>query len=400
MQPERQFNANQAAPLTHDNPSRRVAGKGYRLNIKRLNRLPSTPKRSAIFLFSRFICCFAAMLFLSLSVSYPEAFAQEGKPPKAADLVNDGQAINLQQEKYQALFKELRDKHQFSQADIDRLFAGSAIDKKVLELMDKQWESKPYFTYWPLFITPAVIARGQQELKNQQPVLERIEKEIGVDREIVVAIWGIESRFGEHKGNFGVFKTLNTLFDAYPRRSQFFRGQLIDYLLLCRENGFDTLTITGSYAGAFGQTQFIPSSYREYALSFDGDSRRDVFSSTSDILASIANYLHRSHWTLDAPCFVELGDELKGQALIDASQQGTKSRVDWQLVSRIQGIQLPPPPENKKLSIVGLEKNPLTGGGFRYIAGYPNFQAITAWNNSNRYAMAVCELAAALRDKP
>jgi membrane-bound lytic murein transglycosylase B len=266
--------------------------------------------------------------------------------------------------------------------------------------MDKQWEAKPYYAYWPLFITPAVIERGRQELKNHRALLDRIEKEIGVNRETVVAIWGIESRFGEHKGSFGVFKTLNTLFDAYPRRSSFFRGQLIDYLLLCRDNQFETLSITGSYAGAFGQTQFIPSSYREYAVSFDGDTKRDVFASINDILASIANYLRRSHWVLDAPCFVDLGEELKGQVLMDASQQGTKSRVDWQVVSNIQGIKLVPPPENKKLSIVGLEKSPFTGGGFRYIAGYPNFQAITAWNNSNRYAMAVCELAEALKEKP
>ena len=316
---------------------------------------------------------------------------------KAADLVTDGQLINLQQEKYTALFKELREQHHFTQAELDRLFTGIAIDKKVLELMDKQWEAKPYYSYWPLFITPEVIERGRQELKTNQRILDRIEKELGVNREIVIAIWGIESRFGEHKGKYGVFKTLNTLFDAYPRRSAFFRDQLVDFLLLCRDNQFDTLAVTGSYAGAFGQTQFIPSSYREYAISLDGDKKIDVFNSVNDILASIANYLHRYHWVLNTPLYVDIGSELKGQELIKANNQVTKGRVDWQVVSTIQGIKLPPPPGNKQLSIVGLEKSPFNGGGFRYVAAYPNFQAITAWNNSNRYAMAVCELAEALK---
>jgi membrane-bound lytic murein transglycosylase B len=328
------------------------------------------------------------------------ALASDTEKAKAADLVTDGQSINLRQDKYSALFKELREQHHFTQAELDRLFTGLTIDKKVLELMDKQWEAKPYYTYWPLFITPEVIERGRQELKTNQQILNRIEKELGVNREIVIAIWGIESRFGDHKGKYGVFKTLNTLFDAYPRRSAFFRDQLVDFLLLCRDNQFDTLTVTGSYAGAFGQTQFIPSSYREYAVSFDGDKKSNVFTSVSDILASIANYLHRYHWVLDAPLYVDIGSELKGQELINASTQGTKSRIDWQVVSIIQGIKLPPPPGDKQLSIVGLEKSPFNGGGFRYIAAYPNFQAITAWNNSNRYAMAVCELAEALKKKP
>ena len=326
--------------------------------------------------------------------------ANNTEKPKAADLVTDGQAINLQQEKYKILFKELREQHNFTQTEIDQLFTGVNIDKKVLELMDKQWEAKPYYAYWPLFITPAVIKRGQEELKANQQILDRIEKELGVNREIVIAIWGIESRFGQHRGNYGVFKTLNTLFDAYPRRSSFFRSQLVEFLLLCRENQFDIHSVMGSYAGAFGQTQFIPSSYREYAVSFDGDEKRDVFDSVDDILASIANYLRRHHWVYDTPLYVEIGNELKGEELISASSKGTKGLVDWQRVATIQGIKLPPSPDDKRLSIVGLEKNPLMGGGMRYVAAYPNFQAITKWNNSNRYAMAVCELAAALKQKP
>lgn len=276
------------------------------------------------------------------------------------------------------------------------MFSGVTILRKVLVLMDRQWEAKPYYKYWPIFITDSVIQTGKAKVLEHKSTLDRIENELGVDREVVIAIWGIESKFGRHSGQYNVFRTLNTLFDAYPRRSTFFRKQLVHFLLLCRENDMNPHEIYGSYAGAFGQTQFIPSSFREYAVSFDGDKRRDVFNSTKDILASIANYLRRYHWVLDAPIYYDIGNELNSEILISANLKGRKGRVDRQTIEKSQGVKLPPPPANKKLSIVGLEVAPKKGGGFRYVAGYPNFHAITAWNHSNRYAMAVTQLAEAI----
>lgn len=309
----------------------------------------------------------------------------------------DGQKIDTGSDRYKKLFNELQQKHGFSTGELQTLFKDVTILRKVLVLMDKQWEAKPYYKYRPLFITPKVIQKGKKKLQEHKAILDRVEQELGVDREVVVAIWGIETRYGTHLGNYNVFRTLNTLFDAYPRRSSFFRKQLIHFLLLCKENNIAPHTVMGSYAGAFGQTQFIPSSFREYAVSFDGDKRRDVFGSTEDILASIANYLRRFHWRLDGPIYVDIGSELKSSKLISANLKGRRGRVDFQTVSTAQNISLPTPPGNKKLSIVSLEIDPKKGGGFRYVAGYPNFHAITAWNHSNRYAMAVTELAEALR---
>ncbi len=339
------------------------------------------------------ICLVVLMLFSGMPL-----LAQD--LPKAADLVVNDQPIDIHKEKYIELFRELREVHGFSQQELEALFEGVAIDRKVLELMDKQWEAKPYYAYWPLFITPSVIATGKKKLKEYEALLDRIETEIGVDREYVIAIWGIESRFGANHGKYGVFRTLNTLFDAYPRRATFFRNQLIHFLLLCRQNQINPLEIKGSYAGAFGQTQFIPSSFQEYAVSFDGDNKRDVFGSIDDILASIANYLRRFKWTLDAPVYVDIGSELRSEKLVQANRTGRKALVDWHEVATAQGLRLPPPPQNQGLTIVGLEVHPMEGGGLRYVAGYPNFQAITAWNNSNRYAMAVSELAEALKGTP
>jgi membrane-bound lytic murein transglycosylase B len=327
-----------------------------------------------------------------IAYSYADASS-----PKAADMVEDGQVINLNQQKYIDLFQELQEEHGYGQAELQQIFNGVSIHKKVLELMDKQWEAKPYYEYKPLFVTPAVIKQGKEKLVEHKKLLDKVEQEIGVDREVVIAIWGIETRFGTYLGNYKVFQTLNTLFDAYPRRAAFFRKQLIHFLLLCKENNMDIHSVMGSYAGAFGQTQFIPSSFREYAVSFDGDDRRDVFNSIDDILASIANYLKRYRWQLHGPIYRDIGTQLKAQELISANLKGRKGRVDYQTVSAAQGVSLPAPGNSKDVSIVGLEVDPEKGGGFRYVAGYPNFHAITAWNHSNRYAMAVTELAEALR---
>jgi len=339
---------------------------------------------------------FILFLLLTLLVALNGGIARAAEKPKAADLVWDGQPIDLTSERYDKLFAELQSEHDFSPEELATLFAGVRIDRKVLELMDRQWEAKPYYKYRTLFITSKTISKGRKMAAKHRDLLKRIEAELGVEGEVVIAIWGIESRFGTHTGRYGVFQTLNTLFDAYPRRSAFFRKQLIYFLKVCRENDMDPLDIKGSYAGAFGQTQFIPSSFHEYAVSFDGDDKRDVFNSTEDILASIANYLRRFHWTLGAPIYKDLGTELKSQELISTNLKGRKGKIDYQTVSKAQGLTLPPPPEDRKLTIVGLELDPDTGGGFRYVAGYPNFQAITMWNHSNRYAMAVTELAEAI----
>ena len=317
--------------------------------------------------------------------------------PKAADYVVDNQPIDLSSERYQQFFDELEELHHFSKKELKKLFNGLKVDRKVLELMDKQWEAKPYYQYWPLFITPSVIFKGKQSLKKYRQLFDRIETEIGVDREAVVAIWGIESRFGFNQGGFNLFRTLNTLFDKYPRRSDFFRKELIHFLILCRANDIDPLKINGSYAGAFGQAQFMPSSFNEYAVDFDGDNRRDLINSMEDIFASIANYLKRFGWTLHAPLYSDIGNELKSELLVSTYKEGRKGLIDWRVLAETQQITIPRPPHNGKLSVVGLQQSPWKGGGMRYIAGYPNFLAITEYNHSTKYAMAVSEIAEAFK---
>ena len=338
--------------------------------------------------FVRFMFLF---LFLVLLPS-PLPAADANNKVLAADLVRDGQLINLESERYIEIFKDLRTRYHFTKEELQKIFAGVSISKRVLELMDTQWEAKPYYEYFPRFITEEVIKEGREKLIQYRDVLDKIETQLGVERQIVVAIWGIETRYGKYNGGFNMFKTLNTMFDAYPRRRDFYRQQLIEFLVLCRENKVDPLAVTGSYGGAFGQTQFIPSSFREYAVDFDTDGRRDVWNSVPDILASIANYLKRFDWVYQAPIYGDLGSHLNEESLLAAARQGLKSLVSLKKVKEIQKVDLRPSPGDKGVLVVELEVD--SRGGMRYVAGYPNFQAITKWNNSKRYAMAVSELAA------
>ncbi len=309
--------------------------------------------------------------------------------------VADKGQIDLSSEHYQKLFRELEQQHNFSETKLAQLFEGLRVDPKVLELMDRPWEAKPYYLYRPLFITSSTIAKGKEKLQQHRRLFDRIEAAFGVDREYLVAIWGVESKFGANQGKFKLFRTINSLFDRYPRRAAFYRRELIEFLLLCRKNGIDPLSVSGSYAGAFGQAQFIPSSFNRYAVDFDGDTRTDLINSPEDVFASIANYLKEFGWTLHAPVYAELGDSLNAE--LPVSIRAGKNNINWRLLAHQQQVSLPRPPKEQQLSIVQLELSPEQGGGMRYVAAYPNFTAITEYNHSDRYAMAVSEMAEAFK---
>ncbi|MCI5124571.1 MAG: lytic transglycosylase [Candidatus Electrothrix sp. AR5] len=336
--------------------------------------------------------CIACLLFFL-------AAPGEAKPVPII-LVEDGQPVNLQQQKYKKLFQELEKEHKFLPTELEKIFQGQKISKRVLELMDKQWKQRPYYEYFPLFLTAKSIRTGKEKIRMHKDLLDRIEKKFRVEREVIVAIWGIETRYGANQGNFNILQTLNTLFAAYPRRADFFRNELVHFLILCRDHGVDPKTAVGSYAGAFGQAQFMPSSFRRFAVSFDGNDHCDLWNSVPDALASIANYLKVHGWKQGTPVYVELGNTLKDKQLIAAQEKGRKGRVPWDLVRAVQKKDIPPSPGGLPLSVIGLELNPKTSTqAYRYVAGYPNFHTITEYNHSLFYGMAVSELAEQLKEK-
>ncbi|MBU1565058.1 MAG: lytic murein transglycosylase [Proteobacteria bacterium] len=345
-------------------------------------------------LISRYLQYLLSGLFFSslLIFALPFTVYPAESAPLAADLVTDDQPIDVSDATYQDLFSELQEQYHFTTPQLHLLFADLRIDRKVLQLMDRQGEAKPYYQYRSLFITPMIIAVGKQQLAMHQSLFDRIESEFQVDREVIVAIWAIESRFGTNQGGFNLFQTLNTLFAAYPRRSSFYRKELINFLILCRNNGLDPLSIKGSYAGAFGQAQFMPSSFNQYAVDFDGDKSPDLINSPPDIFASIANYLRNFGWIFKSPLYAELGSELHSEILIQTYNEGRKGRLDWHQLASLQNVALPRPPKDAPLSIIGLEQAPQDGREMRFVAGYPNMQAINEYNHSNKYAMAVAEM--------
>ena len=339
------------------------------------------------------------LTWLSIFILFlPGSTPSADNAPLAADLVTEGQPIDVNSKAYQELFDDLRTQYHFTQPQLNLLFNNLRIDRKVLQLMDRQGESKPYYQYRSLFITPMVIIIGKQQLSTHKQLFDRIENEFQVDREVIVAIWAIESRFGANQGGFNLFQTLNTLFAAYPRRSLFYRQELIHFLALCKENRLDPLSVKGSYAGAFGQAQFMPSSFNKYAVDFDGDNHPDLINSPPDIFASIANYLNKFGWIFKTPVYAELGRELRSDILVDIYHGGRKELIDWQQLTLLQNVSLAHPTNNSRFSIIGLEIAPKDGGGMRFVAGYPNLQAINEYNHSSKYAMAVAEMIEAFKN--
>jgi membrane-bound lytic murein transglycosylase B len=343
--------------------------------------------------------CLCGLFFSSLLIiPLPITALSAESVQQAADLVVDGQPIDIGGTLYRDLFRELQEQYHFTKTQLNQLFAQLSIDRKVLQLMDRQGEAKPYYQYRTLFISPMVIAIGKRSLAKHQLLFDRIEAVYHVDREAIVAIWAIESRYGTNQGSFNLFQTLNTLFAAYPRRSPFYRNELINFLTLCRDNALDPWSIKGSYAGAFGQAQFMPSSFNEYAVDFDGDLRPDIINSLPDIFASIANYLLKFGWVFHSPLYADLGGKLHSENLTQAYNDGRKGLVSWRRLAEIQNVTLTPPPNDSPLSIIGLELAPQEGGGMRFVAGYPNIQAINEYNHSSKYAMAVAEMSEAFKN--
>ena len=222
--------------------------------------------------------------------------------------------------------------------------------------------------------------------------LKKASEKYGVPPEIIVAIIGVETRYGQHKGRFPVIDSLSTLAFAYPPRSRFFRSELKEFLLMAREEKINPLKQLGSYAGAMGLPQFIASSFRSYAVDFDGDGSRDLWNNTSDAIGSVANYFKRHGWQEGEPIAHRavikgqkykklLNDELKPQwSLADFQSHGV--RPAQKVPAKLEGTLLEldtgtPKPE--------------------YWLGWENFYVITRYNHSAHYSMAVFQLAQEIR---
>jgi membrane-bound lytic murein transglycosylase B len=224
---------------------------------------------------------------------------------------------------------------------------------------------------------------------RHEDILADAEARFGVEPEYVVAIIGVETYYGRRTGSFPVLDTLTTLGFDYPPRSRFFSSELEHYLLLTREESLDPLRLKGSYAGAMGKGQFISSSYRAYAVDFDGDGQRDLWGSTRDAVGSVANYLARHGWTHRAP--VTVPASARGEAYLDLLDAGLKPSLD---AAALRAAGVSPAPGDAPVALVALEAE----AGTELWLGHNNFYVITRYNRSPLYAMAVHQLAQAIRE--
>ena len=263
------------------------------------------------------------------------------------------------------IIDELVEIHGFKKSYVEEVFKNATKQQKIIDSISKPAEfTWTWERYKKLFIEDKRIKNGKKFIKQNIDTLNRAEKEFGVPKEIIVSILGVETRYGKIMGSYRVIDSLTTLGLDYPRRSAFFKDELIKFFLLTRENNLDIYSIKGSYAGAMGYGQFISSSYRAYAVDFDGDDDIDLFNSVDDAIGSIANYLKVHGW------------KKNGKIVTKSSPNNVREVYK---------------PHDSLSKFIPLSFN--EGGEENYFIGDDNFVAITKYNRSHFYAMAIYYLA-------
>jgi membrane-bound lytic murein transglycosylase B len=285
--------------------------------------------------------------------------------------------------------------HGFDKKQLQQLFKQVRKKSSILKAMSRPGEAKPWYEYRKIFLTPDRIKEGAIFWRKHAKTLARAEKTYGVPAEIIVSIIGVETFYGKQFGKFRVIDALYTLGFFYPKRADFFRKELKEFLLLTREEKLNPLQPKGSYAGAVGYGQFMPSSYRNYAIDFDHDGKRNLWNDVEDSIGSIGNYLRNYSvsygWQPNQPVIKAtkvrpnavdtlLGLEFKPQLTVRELKQ--------------KGLQFA---TNKYDNHLGLLIDLKTEQGTLYWVGFNNFYMITRYNKSNRYAMAVYQLAQAIK---
>lgn len=269
---------------------------------------------------------------------------------------------------------------------VDAAFAGMTPDAAVLAAMRRQPEyGKPFGAYLASLVSPARLQAGLRKSAQWDVTLAAVEKRYGVDKSILVSIWGIESSFGESEDHWDVFRSLATL--AYAGfQHPFFRDELLSALKMLQDAHVPRRQFVGSWAGAMGQAQFLPSSYLTYAVDFDGDGRADIWRSVPDALASIANYLQKSGWRPDMPWGFEVAVPPKFDY---RTSRGTFRDWAQRGLKRAEGSRLP-----ETGSAILFFPSGFAGPAFLVTA---NFIVLKRYNNSDAYALAVAELSDRLR---
>jgi len=286
--------------------------------------------------------------------------------------------------------REMAERHGFAPRYLRALFARVERAEPVLEAIKRPPDPPVWENYRALFVTDKRIEGGVEFWQSHRALLERAEREFGVPAQVMVAIIGVETFYGRNTGRWRVIDALTTLAFDYPPRAKFFRSELEHYLVLARQNGHDALTVRGSYAGAIGIPQFMPSSTRAYAVDFDGDGVIDLRASTADAIGSVASFLSKHGWEPGAP--VQFRPDLAGEAWRAYASRSVELKHALGTL-REAGVRLPEGlPAESRAALIDL--------GSEQRVALKNFYVITRYNRSAMYAAAVADLAEALRASP
>jgi len=317
------------------------------------------------------------LLLTALTVGLPVAASNYSQQPQVQDFID-----------------RMVDKHDFDRNELVSVLDNAERREDILELMRKPAEKRlKWFEYRKIFLTQSRIEGGITFWEQNKEILDQVVTEYGVDPQVIIAIIGVETRYGSNTGRHRVLDALATLSFDYPPRSKFFTGELEQYLILAREEDIDVLTTTGSYAGAMGYGQFIPSSYRNYAVDFDGDGKRDLWDNKADIIGSVANYFHAHGWTpggtpVATPATVAGHDY---QTILDL---GYKPNTVLDAMRHDGITPVTPLPDELLAALISFDQE----DGPEYWLGFNNFYVITRYNHSPLYAMAVYQLSEEIRN--
>jgi membrane-bound lytic murein transglycosylase B len=282
-----------------------------------------------------------------------------------------------------AFIERVSKQDQLDPAWITSVLAGAQHRDDIIAAITRPYESKPWYEYRSIFITDSRIAGGVQFWDTHAATLANAENTYQVPASMIVAIIGIESNYGKQRGGYRVLDALATLGFDYPSRATFFQNELEQFLLMCHERGLDPSMVMGSYAGAMGAPQFMPDSYRQYAVDFDNDGKRDIWDDWTDIIGSVANFFHAHGWQPDALIAVPAAWQ-RTTPPTDLLAPSTVGALRQEGVLLSKGVS-----DDQDAILVGLQQPQDTD----YWVGLHNFRVITQYNKSALYAMAATELA-------
>jgi membrane-bound lytic murein transglycosylase B len=279
--------------------------------------------------------------------------------------------------------------------EIYRLLAKAEPQPKIIELITKPAEKvAPWYEYRARFMTEQRIEEGAKFLREHRARLDKAHKDTGVAPEYVVAIIGVETFYGRITGRHRVLDALATLSFDYPPRQEYFRKELAHFIELAHEEEIDPLTALGSYAGAMGAGQFMPSSYRAYAVDGSNDRKRNLFADWDDVIASVANYFKKNGWVAGGPVLSEAVLPPDSPVVADPANLKLNETVAG-LKSKGIEFDVAKQPESAPVLLIPAEQR----DGTAYRVGFKNFEVITRYNRSVRYAMAVHDLATVIVER-